>query len=64
MMTDADDSSARICTNCGGHASVAITLGGRDRVGHLRTVTAHCPACYGIGTHPNRRPAASSAVAA
>ncbi|MCB5180266.1 hypothetical protein [Streptomyces antimicrobicus] len=43
----------QICPNCDGHASVAVTLGGRDRTGHLRTVTAHCPACHGTGI---RRP--------
>ncbi|MGW0572424.1 hypothetical protein [Streptomyces tauricus] len=42
--------SARICPNCDGHASVAVTLGGRDRHGHLRTITANCPACHGTGT--------------
>ncbi|MFD0145389.1 MULTISPECIES: hypothetical protein [unclassified Streptomyces] len=45
---------ARICSNCDGHASVAITLGGRDRRGHLRTITAHCPTCHGTGTRPAR----------
>ncbi|MGJ5806353.1 hypothetical protein ACSCB1_45810 [Streptomyces europaeiscabiei] len=44
----------RICPNCDGHASVAITLGGRDTRGHLRTITAHCPACHGTGTRPAR----------
>ncbi|MBP0936309.1 hypothetical protein HET69_10090 [Streptomyces sp. CJ_13] len=39
----------RICPNCDGCASVAVTLGGRDRAGHLRTITAHCPACHGTG---------------
>ncbi|CAM5447291.1 hypothetical protein [Streptomyces aurantiogriseus] len=39
----------RICPACDGFASVAITLGGRDRHGHLRTITAHCPACNGLG---------------
>ncbi|MER7836226.1 hypothetical protein ABTY98_10005 [Streptomyces sp. NPDC096040] len=42
--------SPRICTACDGFASAAITLGGRDRNGHLRTITAHCPACHGTGT--------------
>ncbi|MFG2477337.1 hypothetical protein [Streptomyces fagopyri] len=41
---------SRICPNCDGFASAAITLGGRDRNGHLRTITAHCPACHGTGT--------------
>ncbi|MFD7262910.1 hypothetical protein [Streptomyces sp. NPDC059874] len=45
------------CPNCDGHASVAVTLGGRDRTGHLRTITAHCPACHGTGTRRSiRRP--------
>ncbi|RSS70291.1 hypothetical protein [Streptomyces sp. WAC06614] len=41
----------QICPNCDGHASVAVTLGGRNSAGHLRTVTAHCPACHGTGAH-------------
>ncbi|MEU1034529.1 hypothetical protein ABZ402_38655 [Streptomyces mirabilis] len=41
---------SQICPNCDGFASAAITLGGRDRNGHLRTITAHCPACHGTGT--------------
>ncbi|MEV7691122.1 hypothetical protein [Streptomyces bungoensis] len=45
----------RICPDCDGFASVAITLGGRDRHGHLRTITAHCPACHGTGTTTARR---------
>jgi hypothetical protein len=47
----------RVCTACDGFASVAVTVGGRDRNGHLRTVTAHCPACNGLGltrTRPDR----------
>ncbi|MGW1673451.1 hypothetical protein [Streptomyces sp. NPDC002324] len=44
----------RICPNCDGHASAAITLGGRDHHGHLRTITAHCPACHGTGTARTR----------
>ncbi|MBC9716854.1 hypothetical protein H9Y04_30400 [Streptomyces sp. TRM66268-LWL] len=42
--------AGRICKDCDGFASVAITVGGRDRHGHLRTITAHCPACNGTGT--------------
>jgi DnaJ-class molecular chaperone len=45
----------KICPTCDGFASAAITLGGRDRNGHLRTITAHCPACQGTGTAPARR---------
>ncbi|MFE0509634.1 hypothetical protein [Streptomyces sp. NPDC058964] len=39
----------RICPACDGFASAAVTLGGRDAHGHLRTITAHCPACHGTG---------------
>ncbi|MEU9799682.1 hypothetical protein [Streptomyces sp. NPDC051000] len=39
----------QLCVNCAGHASVAITFGGRDRSGRLRTITAHCPTCHGTG---------------
>ncbi|TDU77691.1 hypothetical protein [Streptomyces sp. KS 21] len=45
----------QVCPNCDGFPSVAITLGGRDRTGALRTITAHCPACHGTGTRPVRR---------
>ncbi|MFF9627066.1 hypothetical protein [Streptomyces griseosporeus] len=45
----------RICPACDGFASVSVTLGGRDARGHLRTITAHCPACHGTGTAPARR---------
>jgi hypothetical protein len=45
----------RICPVCDGFASVAVTLGGRDARGHLRTLTAHCPACHGTGTVPAHR---------
>ncbi|MFJ4486051.1 hypothetical protein ACIP3D_27255 [Streptomyces longwoodensis] len=44
-----------ICPVCDGFASVAVTLGGRDTRGHLRTVTVYCPACRGTGTAPVRR---------
>ncbi|WP_328627922.1 hypothetical protein OHA88_31050 [Streptomyces sp. NBC_00353] len=40
----------RICPCCDGFASVAITLGGRDRNGNRRTITAHCRICHGTGT--------------
>ncbi|MET9965842.1 hypothetical protein ABZZ80_07930 [Streptomyces sp. NPDC006356] len=51
----ATTTTARICPNCDGFASAAITLGGRDRHGHLRTITAHCPACQGLGVTRTRR---------
>ncbi|MFA0843409.1 hypothetical protein [Streptomyces rochei] len=40
----------RICPACDGFATVAVTLGGRDSHGHLRTLTIDCPACHGTGT--------------
>ncbi|MFE4998823.1 hypothetical protein ACFRH4_47710 [Streptomyces mirabilis] len=49
-MTHRTRPPSRICPNCDGFASSAITLGGRDQHGHLRTITAHCPACHGTGT--------------
>lgn len=43
-------SASRVCPACDGFASAAITSGGRDRHGHLRTITADCRACHGTGT--------------
>ncbi|MFF3911329.1 hypothetical protein ACFYZJ_36525 [Streptomyces sp. NPDC001848] len=48
----ATTTTARICPNCDGFPTVAITLGGRDPRGHLRTITVDCPACHGTGTAP------------
>ncbi|MBC9716891.1 hypothetical protein H9Y04_30600 [Streptomyces sp. TRM66268-LWL] len=48
-MPETQTTAARICPDCDGFASVAITLGGRDQHGHLRTITAHCKACDGTG---------------
>ncbi|MGP3924762.1 hypothetical protein [Streptomyces sp. 8N616] len=53
-MTDRAPAPARTCPHCDGFPSVAVTLGGRDRHGHLRTITVHCPACHGTGTLPAR----------
>ncbi|RVU27188.1 hypothetical protein EOT10_08405 [Streptomyces antnestii] len=44
----------RLCSHCDGFASAKVTLGGRDCHGHLRTITAHCPACHGTGTGSTR----------
>ncbi|MFI5616148.1 hypothetical protein [Streptomyces sp. NPDC051567] len=55
-MTQHIPARGQICPNCDGHASAAVTLGGRTPAGHLRTITAHCPACHGTGTrHTARR---------
>lgn len=40
----------KVCPDCIGFAAVAITLGGHDRTGARRTITAHCYACQGTGT--------------
>ncbi|MET4644196.1 hypothetical protein ABID95_003941 [Streptomyces atratus] len=53
-MTDRDQPTPRICPACDGFASAAITLGGRDHRGHLRTITAHCATCQGTGALPAR----------
>ncbi|MBG0855183.1 hypothetical protein I2W78_25890 [Streptomyces spinoverrucosus] len=53
-MTQHTTPPPRICPNCDGFASAAITLGSRDTCGHLRTITAHCPTCHGLGTVPAR----------
>ncbi|MET7716261.1 hypothetical protein [Streptomyces sp. NPDC005407] len=51
-MTQHSPARTRICPDCDGFAAVKVTLGGRDRHGHLRTITAHCPVCHGTGTKP------------
>ncbi|MDH2389739.1 hypothetical protein QCN29_13225 [Streptomyces sp. HNM0663] len=40
---------ARRCPACDGFSAVAITIGGRDRRDHLRTIAVRCPACRGTG---------------
>ncbi|MEU9036808.1 hypothetical protein AB0D45_18160 [Streptomyces sp. NPDC048352] len=51
----------RMCPNCDGFPAVVITLGGRDRTGTLRTITAHCPSCHGTGKRFARRISVTSA---
>lgn len=46
---------AHVCPSCDGFASAAVTLGGRDRNGRRRTITAHCRTCQGTGTVPPLR---------
>ena len=58
-MTQSTRPASHICRDCDGFASVKVTLGGRDRNDHLRTITAHCPACHGTGTRTARRLRAS-----
>ncbi|MEU6417615.1 hypothetical protein [Streptomyces spiralis] len=54
-LTPAPSTTARICPDCDGFASVAVTLGGRDARGRLRTITAHCATCDGTGLVRTRR---------
>ncbi|MEU0754417.1 hypothetical protein [Streptomyces albogriseolus] len=54
-MTQHTPPASRICPVCDGFATAAVTIGGRDRHGHLRTITVHCPACHGTGTGTARR---------
>jgi DnaJ-class molecular chaperone len=53
-MTHRTAPTARICPNCDGFATAAITTGSSDQHGHLPTMTANCPACNGQGTVPAR----------
>ncbi|WP_425833026.1 hypothetical protein [Streptomyces fractus] len=42
--------TARVCSNCDGFASAAVSSGlDRDARGHLPTVTVDCPVCHGTG---------------
>lgn len=54
-MTERTRPPSRICPSCDGYASVAVTLGGRDRNNNLRIITAHCLDCHGIGMATVRR---------
>ncbi|MEV7340577.1 hypothetical protein [Streptomyces sp. NPDC093544] len=48
--------SGHVCPDCDGFASAKVTSGGRDRHGHLLTITARCITCRGTGTiRPARR---------
>ncbi|MGW3100186.1 hypothetical protein ACWDCC_42885 [Streptomyces sp. NPDC001102] len=49
--TPATPANPRICPNCDGFATVAISSGlGRDARGHLHTLTVDCTVCRGTGT--------------
>jgi DnaJ-class molecular chaperone len=48
--TPAPHTPERICSNCHGFATAAVSSGGRDTSGHLHTITVDCPACHGHGT--------------
>ncbi|MER7173404.1 hypothetical protein [Streptomyces mesophilus] len=60
-MTSPVNPHAQVCRYCNGFASVAVSSGGRDQRGHLRTITIDCPTCLGFGTLPVQpRPTASA----
>ncbi|MGW9132040.1 hypothetical protein [Streptomyces sp. NPDC055681] len=63
-MAQPTSAPVRICPGCDGFASVAITLGGRDRNGNRRTITAHCRTCHGTGTTPPLRTLLDTAATA
>ncbi|MBQ1099722.1 hypothetical protein KBY55_27580 [Streptomyces sp. b94] len=44
--------SPRICPNCDGFATAAVSSGDRDASGQLPTLAVDCPACHGAGTVP------------
>ncbi|MFD8352840.1 hypothetical protein ACFV1X_28405 [Streptomyces coelicoflavus] len=44
--------SPRICPNCDGFATVAVSSGDRDASGRLPTLAVDCSACHGAGTLP------------
>ncbi|MGW0084446.1 hypothetical protein [Streptomyces sp. NPDC003393] len=52
--TPVPSTTARICPNCDGFATAAVSSGGRDGRGHLHTIALDCPACHGTGTMPAR----------
>ncbi|MFF4288301.1 hypothetical protein ACFY0R_23850 [Streptomyces sp. NPDC001633] len=42
----------RICADCDGFPTVAITTGQRTHTGARRTVTVSCRTCHGTGIRP------------
>ncbi|MFJ4810918.1 hypothetical protein [Streptomyces longwoodensis] len=42
--------SPRVCRDCDGFATAAITTGARHHDGSRATLTITCPACKGTGT--------------
>ncbi|MEW2293408.1 hypothetical protein ABZ719_11955 [Streptomyces sp. NPDC006743] len=51
-------STTRVCRDCDGYATVAITTGTRHTDGTRATLTVTCPTCKGTG---HRTPAAGFA---
>lgn len=49
----------RLCRDCDGFPTVAITTGRTTVNGTRHTITVTCRACYGTGALPLRRLAAS-----
>ncbi|GGN66830.1 hypothetical protein GCM10011579_038640 [Streptomyces albiflavescens] len=42
--------NTRVCRNCDGFATAAITTGGRNRDGSRTTLRVTCTTCQGTGT--------------
>lgn len=57
MMPQHTPAPGHVCRDCDGFAAVTITTGIRRPDGTRTTLTITCPACFGTGTHPARRPA-------
>ncbi|MCD0482334.1 hypothetical protein LO771_07885 [Streptacidiphilus sp. ASG 303] len=51
----------RVCPDCDGHATAAVSLGPRRADGTLPTVTVACRTCHGAGAVPARRLALAAA---
>ncbi|MGW2379116.1 hypothetical protein [Streptomyces sp. NPDC001658] len=51
--------TARICPNCDGFATAAVSSGARDASGRLPTLTVDCPTCHGTGTVASSPPYAT-----
>ncbi|MFF4804466.1 hypothetical protein ACFY1U_39850 [Streptomyces sp. NPDC001351] len=52
--TPATTTNARICPDCDGFATAAVTSGPREASGQLPTLAVNCAACHGNGTVPLR----------
>ncbi|RPF33610.1 hypothetical protein [Streptomyces sp. TLI_185] len=52
--TPATTTNARICPDCNGFATAAVSSGPRDTSGDLPVTAVDCPACHGTGTVPLR----------
>ncbi|MFJ8931781.1 hypothetical protein ACIRLA_34880 [Streptomyces sp. NPDC102364] len=55
-MTDRIPYLGRVCPNCDGFPTVAVSSGlGRDHLGNLHVITVTCETCHGTGHTSVRR---------